>query len=243
MAQETIKQENYTQKPHIMVVDDDQRIRDLVMRYLADQDFVVLGAEDASQARALLESFEVDALVVDVMMPGESGFEFTKALRGGKGRGADVPVLLLTALGETSDRIEGLEAGADDYLAKPFEPRELVLRLNAILKRTSKAVKASRELGIGPWVFDPDDEVLRSEGGEEQRLTAAEVMLIKALASGGGEVMSRDMLAELCDVSAGERTIDVQVTRLRRKLEEDTKNPRYLQTIRGKGYLLRYEEV
>ncbi len=243
MAQETIKQENYTQKPHIMVVDDDQRIRDLVMRYLTDQDFVVLGAEDASKARAMLESFEVDVLVVDVMMPGESGFEFTKSLREAKGRAADIPVLLLTALGETSDKIEGFEAGADDYLAKPFEPRELVLRLNAILKRTSKAVKAARILRIGPWVFDSEGEVLRSDGGEEQKLTSAEVTLIKALASGGGEVMSRDALAELCGLKAGERTIDVQVTRLRPKLEEDTKSPRYLQTIRGKGYLLRYEEV
>jgi len=195
-------------------------------------------ASDAAQARVVLQNFEVDVLVVDVMMPGQTGLEFTKEFR----KTEKTPIILLTALGETEDRITGLEAGADDYLPKPFEPRELVLRLNAILKRTAKKIDVRQRFRIGPWVFDAAENKL--EGRDATiKLTAAETTLIEALGSSGGEVLSRDELARRCGVDAGERTIDVQVTRLRRKIEEDTKNPRYLQTVRGKGYLLRVEEL
>ncbi len=231
---------SFNERPHVLVVDDDQRIRELVSRYLGEQDFIVANAEDSAAAAGMLELFDFDVLVVDVMMPGQSGFEFTRGLRE---KGMEVPVLLLTALGETGDRIAGLEAGADDYLAKPFEPRELVLRIHAILKRTRKAVKSLRRFRVGPWIFDAEEESLTSADGEVQKLTGAEVTLISALGARGGQVMSRDELAKACGVNAGERTIDVQVTRLRRKIEEDTKNPRYLQTLRGKGYLLRVEEI
>ena len=230
--------QQFLAKPHVLVVDDDERIRDLVSRYLWDHDFVVMEADGAAQARKMLEKFEFDALVVDVMMPGETGLELTKSLQGVH----DVPVLLLTALGEAEDRISGLEAGADDYLAKPFEPRELVLRLNAILRRTAKAQETLRPFKIGRWRFDPELGKL-SDAGEVLSLTTVEQNLIRALAGRPAEPISRDELAEICGVDAGERTIDVQVTRLRRKIEEDTKNPRYLQTVRGKGYLLRIEDL
>ncbi|MEM7651235.1 MAG: response regulator [Pseudomonadota bacterium] len=246
MQAEDTKKENYksdadgdfASRPHVLVVDDDRRIRDLLTRYLDEHGFVVLNAADAAQAKVLLESFEVDVLVVDVMMPGQTGLEFTQEFR----EHHKTPVILLTALGETEDRITGLEAGADDYLPKPFEPRELVLRLNAILKRTAKKVNLDRPFKVGPWLFVPEQEHL-SNGEEVVKLTAAEAVLLKSLGAGHGEVVSREELAKRCGVDAGERTIDVQVTRLRRKLEEDTKNPRYLQTVRGKGYLLRIEEV
>lgn len=231
--------ESFTEKPHILVVDDDDRIRDLVSRYLRDHEFMVLTAADAAEAGEMLSRFSFDALVVDIMMPGQTGLEFTAHLR----KSNDVPVLLLTALGETDDRIKGLESGADDYLAKPFEPRELVLRLNAILRRTIKpAIQTDKPFRMGRWVFDPSSGTLEDDG-EVQRLTSMEINLLKALSSEPGQPIDRDTLAELCGIDTGERTIDVQVTRLRRKIEEDTKTPRYLQTVRGKGYLLRMEDV
>ncbi len=225
-------------RPHILVIDDDSRIRELVSRYLKENGFVVVTARDAADARAVMKGFEFDALVVDVMMPGETGLEFTKALR----RERDIPVLLLTALGEVDDRVNGFDAGADDYLPKPFEPRELVARLNAILRRVVKK-QEGRPVKIGNWRFDPAHDEL-TDGDTVLRLTAVEANLLRALAGSPGEVMSREKLAAICGVDAGgERTIDVQVTRLRRKIEEDTKAPRYLQTVRGKGYLLRSEEI
>ena len=229
---------DFESRPHVMVVDDDRRIRDLLSRFLTEQGFVVLQAGDAEEAQTLLKSFSVDVMVVDVMMPGQSGVEFTESFR----QTDQTPIILLTALGETEDRIKGLEAGADDYLAKPFEPKELVLRLNAILKRTVKVSAKDEPFRMGEWVFDPDMDVLTSNS-ETTSLTDAESTLLKVLGRYAGDVLSRDKLAKLCGVDAGERTIDVQVTRLRRKIEEDSKNPRYLQTVRGKGYLLRTEEV
>lgn len=249
MAQDFRTQENfnvdadgrYVDRPHVLVIDDDERIRSLVSRYLKEQGFVCLGARDTAHARELLAAFDFDVLVVDVMMPGQTGLEFTQELRA---QHSALPVLLLTALGETEDRIDGLEAGADDYLPKPFEPRELVLRLNAILRRSGGVKKSPmRAFKIGDWAFDAPGQLLKSEDGQSQKLTAGEVSLIKALAAQPGEVLSREKLAKACGLSAAERTIDVQVTRLRRKIEEDTKHPRYLQTIRGKGYLLRVEEI
>lgn len=238
------KQQNYAQMPHVLVIDDDQRIRELVVRYLSEHDFIVLSAGDAARARDVLEHFEVDAIVVDVMMPGETGFVFLKGLRAS---GSDVPAIMLTALGEIDDRIEGLEAGADDYLAKPFEPRELVLRLHAILKRgMAGRAKLYQKFKIGPWAFDGERSVLIGEDGDV-KLTSMEVNLIKALGAQAGEPVSRDDLAAACGVDANSqssgRTIDVQVTRLRRKIEVDTKAPRYLQTVRGQGYLLRVDTI
>ncbi len=237
MTEKVTKIQNYATAPHVLVVDDDRRIRDLLTRYLNEHGFVIFSAESAAEAEDVLERFQCDAMVLDVMMPEESGVEFLARYRG---RGHDVPVLLLTALGEAEDRIVGLEAGADDYLVKPFEPRELVLRLNAILRRVVQPVAEALCVQFGPWVFDPDHEELRGVD-EVVKLTSAEAALMRALAAKSGEVLSRDDLARACGLDAGERTIDVQVTRLRRKIEEDTKNPRYLQTLRGKGYRLRAE--
>lgn len=227
--------ENNASKSHILMVDDDKRIRSLVSRYLHEHDFIVLSAQDAAEAVEMMALFDFDALVVDVMMPGQTGFEFTKGLRAS---GSAVPVLLLTALGEVEDRIEGLECGADDYLPKPFEPKELVLRLSAILRRTKKNMSQGISYLIGAWVFDPAHDELASDGAHI-KLTTVEGNLLRALAESSGEVVSRDDLAKRCGLDAGERTIDVQVTRLRKKIEENTKMPRYLQTIRGKGYMLR----
>lgn len=225
--------------PHILVIDDDDRIRDLVARYLTENGFFVSVAADAAEAKEILTLAEYDALVVDVMMPGQSGMELTEELR----QKSDVPVLLLTAMGETEDKISGLTAGADDYLTKPFDPRELVLRLEAILRRRPKAgLEADKKLQIGPWVFDPQHNELIDES-VHVKLTDVEANLLKALAIKPGEVMSRDDLSKACDIDAEKRTIDVQVTRLRRKLEEDSNTPRYLQTVRGKGYLLRAEKI
>jgi len=245
MEKDAKTKENYPvglgQKPHILVIDDDARIRDLVVRYLSEHDFVVISACDAREAREALAQFEVDALVVDVMMPGETGFVFLKSLRDG---GNDVPAIMLTARGEVDDRIEGLEAGTDDYLSKPFEPRELVLRLHAILKRGMAAREdLYQRFRIGSWVFDGERALLRGDDGDDMKLTAMEVSLIKALGAQAGEPVSRDDLAAACGVDAGERTVDVQVTRLRRKIEADTKAPRYLQTVRGQGYLLRVDGI
>ncbi len=225
-------------RPHVLVVDDDSRIRDLVSRYLHEHGFVVMTAGDAEAARETIRNFSFDAMVVDVMMPGESGIELTRHLQ----QNTKIPVLLLTALGEAEDRIAGLEAGADDYLPKPFEPRELVLRLNAILRRTAQKNETLKPFRIGAWRFDPERDELQN-GAEIMPLTAAEALLIRALAGKPGEAVSREELAQKCGVDAGERTIDVQVTRLRRKIEADTKVPRYLQTVRGKGYLLRIEDI
>lgn len=221
------------EKGHILVVDDDQRIRELVSRYLNAHDFIALAAKDAGEARAMLEVFEVDAAVVDVMMPGESGLDLTQHIQDSAG----VPVILLTALGETQDRLNGFEAGADDYLPKPFEPMELVMRLQAIIRRTRKPASGMQKPVIGGWVFEEDLAGLSREDAF-LKLTSIEMNLMKALLEETGKPVSRERLCELCGIDVGSRAVDVQVTRLRKKLEKDTKNPRYLQTVRGKGYVL-----
>ena len=220
---------------HILVIDDDERIRTLLKRYLARSGFYVTAARDAAHARRLLEGLEFDLLVVDVMMPGEDGISFARAIR----PALRAPTLLLTARGEAEDRIAGLEAGADDYLAKPFEPRELLLRIGAILRRTQPAgpkPEAPRTLQLGPVRYD----VARGElwrGEEQVRLTTTESALMKIFARTPHEPVDRQtLLAEMDD--AQERAVDVQVTRLRRKIEADPKAPRYLQTVRGSGYML-----
>jgi two-component system, OmpR family, phosphate regulon response regulator OmpR len=224
--------------PHILVIDDDDRIRALVCRYLNEHGFLAFEAQDAGQAREILRIGVFDALVVDVMMPGEDGRSLTRDLR----KTMDVPIILLTAMAEADDRVAGLQTGADDYLTKPFDPRELILRLEAILRRKPKQKSQSTRYQVGPWVFDEAVPEL-VQGDLVVRLTDVEVSLLKALLKSPEAILSRDEIAAICGITPGERTIDVQVTRLRSKLEEDTKNPRYLQTIRGKGYLLRATEI
>ncbi len=226
---------------HILVVDDDTRLRELLRRFLSDRGYLVLEAADAAEARARLSSFDVDLIVLDIMMPGESGLELTQSLR----RERQVPILLLTAMDELESRIAGFESGADDYLSKPFEPRELLLRIQAILRRASAAspVEPSRPrtLRFGRFAFDLDRGELREErvdGARYVHLTAAESQLLAALARRPRVAISRETLsAENPDIG-NQRTIDVQMTRLRRKIEDDPKYPRYLQTVRGVGYAL-----
>jgi two-component system phosphate regulon response regulator OmpR len=219
--------------PHILVVDDDMRLRELLRRYLVDNGFMATAALDAADARTKLNSLAFDLLVLDVMMPGENGLDLTRSLRAESA----VPILLLTARGEPEDRIAGLEAGADDYLAKPFEPRELVLRINAILRRVPRQEEPTSGLRVGLWTFHPDRYELRA-GETVVRLTSVENSLLKILAAAPGETVSREDLAERSGAVVNARTIDVQVTRLRRKIEADPRMPRYLQTVRGEGYVL-----
>jgi two-component system phosphate regulon response regulator OmpR len=225
-------------KPHVLVVDDDDRLRTLLRRYLAEQGFIVSTASKAADARAKLKHLSYDLMVLDVMMPGETGIELTQSLRDiTKSSSRQLPILLLTARGEASDRIEGLEVGADDYLHKPFEPRELVLRINAILRRMPKPQASMPELAFGIWRYDPQRDELRA-GHEVVRLTDMEAGLMRLLAVEPGVALSRETLAEKSKGKISDRTIDVQVTRLRRKIEPDAKNPRYLVTVRGEGYML-----
>jgi two-component system, OmpR family, phosphate regulon response regulator OmpR len=218
-------------EPHLLVVDDDSRLRELLRRYLSDSGFRVTTAADAAEARSKLAGFAFDLVVLDVMMPGESGLEVTRALRR-EGRG---PVLLLTAMAEPEDRVNGLEQGADDYLAKPFEPRELVLRIRNLLQRRP-ADTTARELRFGGFRLD----VARGElfcGSDPVHLTAAEAALLMILAQKVGQAVSREELS--VSLSGNVRNVDVQVTRLRRKIERDPRFPRYLQTARGVGYALK----
>lgn len=225
-------------KPHILVVDDDDRLRSLLRRYLVEQGFIVTTAIHAADARAKLQSLSMDLMVLDVMMPGESGIELTKSLReAAKQTSKQLPILLLTARGEASDRIEGFEVGADDYLLKPFEPRELLLRINAILRRVPKPAVTVPEFKLGAWSYNMQRDELRS-GDEVIRLTDMEASLMRLLAAEPGVALSRETLAERSKGIVNDRTIDVQVTRLRRKIEGDVKNPRYLVTVRGEGYML-----
>jgi len=220
--------------PHILVIDDDTRLRDLLQRFLREQGFRVTTATDSSDARARLASMDYDLLVLDVMMPGESGLDLTRWLR----QEERAPVLLLTAMGDTEHRIAGLESGADDYLAKPFDPRELTLRINAILRRARQSPTApENEVYFGPFCFDLRRDELR-KGDDFIRLTAAEASLLRALAQRPGVAVSRDHLTAESPVIGTARAIDVQVTRLRRKIEQNPKFPRYLQAVRGVGYVL-----
>ena len=229
---------SYSSLPHILIIDDDDRIRRLLYRFLKEYDFVLAMAEDAYQAEQMMQVSHFDCLIVDVMMPGKTGTEFVKELRASSD---DVPVIMLTALGEIDDRIKGLEVGADDYLPKPFEPKELLLRLQSILKRRPIGAPET-ELRVGPWVYDPDRmELVDDERGVSEKLTVVEKRLLDALLAQSDQVIGREDLAQACDVDPNGRTIDVQVTRLRRKLEKDPKNPRYLLTMRGQGYVLRVD--
>jgi two-component system phosphate regulon response regulator OmpR len=219
-------------EPHLLVVDDDARLRELLRRYLSDNGFRVTVAADAAEARSTLASFSFDLIVLDVMMPGESGLELTRALHAQ----GHVPVLLLTAMAEPEDRVNGLEQGADDYLSKPFEPRELVLRIRNLLQRRPAADFTRGEVRFGGYRFD----IARGElyrGGDLVHLTAAEAGLISLLAQNAGQAVSREELS--MSLSGNVRNVDVQMTRLRRKIERDPRFPRFLQTVRGTGYALK----
>jgi two-component system, OmpR family, phosphate regulon response regulator OmpR len=221
---------------HILVVDDDARLRGLLSRYLAGEGFRVTTAETAGDARDKLRFMHPDMVVLDVMMPGESGLTLTESLR--REQGGEVPVLLLTARSAPEDRIAGFEAGADDYLGKPFEPRELVLRIRNLLQRRPAADAPPREVRFGGCRFD----LVRGElfrGADPIRLTAAEAGLLASLAQRAGEAVSREELSLSAQFSGNVRNVDVQMTRLRRKIERDPRFPRYLQTVRGTGYVLK----
>lgn len=230
---------NNEQPAHILVVDDDQRIRTLLKQFLIKNGYLVTEARDAAHARRVLAGLAFDLLIVDVMMPGEDGFSLTEGVRAT----VESPILLLTARGETEDRITGLEAGADDYLPKPFEPRELLLRVGAILRRAAIVPvqdEPPKTLALGDTRYD----ISRGElwrGEDLVRLTSTEASLMRVFAKAPNEALTRARLVEELGGAAGgaqERAVDVQITRLRRKIEMDPKNPRYLQTVRGEGYML-----
>lgn len=223
--------------PHVLVVDDDRRLRDLLTRFLSENGYRVTAAASAAEARSKTESFVFDALVLDVMMPGESGFDYAKSLR----QSSQVPILMLTARADASDRVMGLEIGADDYLPKPFEPRELLLRLGNILKRALPVQGAVSDdvpeiVHFGPFSYRFDRGELR-RGEEVVRITEREREILTILGSAAGDNVPREALTGH-GIAANERTVDVQINRLRRKIENDPANPIFLQTVRGIGYRL-----
>ncbi|MCF8467504.1 MAG: response regulator [Sneathiella sp.] len=219
--------------PHILVVDDDARLLSLLRRYLMDNSFRVSTATNAEIARNKMSGFSFDLVVLDRMMPGGDGLDLAKRLRAVAGASREIPILMLTAMGDAEDRIAGLEAGVDDYLSKPFEPRELLLRIDAILRRAK--IEKLKELHFGRFTFDIERGELLKDG-QIINLTSGESLLLKSLAATPGVPVSRDDLS----VTSGNqgRAVDVQITRLRRKIEDDPKLPRHLQTVRGEGYVL-----
>ncbi|MGO9983332.1 MAG: response regulator [Rhodomicrobium sp.] len=218
--------------PHILVVDDDARIRELLGGYLRQNGYRVTQAEDGAAARVQMEGLAFDCIVLDVMMPGESGFDIAEDLR----KKSDIPILMLTARSEPEHRVRGLELGVDDYMPKPFEPRELLLRLQNILRRRSSPKTKTGEVRFGPFIFDLRRNELK-RGDEPIRLTDKEREVLREFALSGGEPVSREYLAQLGEYE-NERAVDVQINRLRQKIETDPANPAYLHTVRGKGYVL-----
>ncbi|HET6519554.1 MAG TPA: response regulator transcription factor [Geminicoccaceae bacterium] len=224
---------------HLLVVDDDPRLRRLLQRYLTGNGYRVTVAADAEEAKASLRGLTFDLVVLDVMLPGQDGVSLTRELRAGSD---DPPILLLTARGEAEDRIDGLSAGADDYLPKPFDPRELLLRIATILRRTAAPVAARGAAGgvvrFGPFALDPVRRELR-RGGEVVHLTTAELAMLEALAERPGVTVSREALGERGGIIGSVRAVDTQMARLRRKIEDEPRQPRHLLTVRGEGYVLR----
>ncbi|MGE3738291.1 MAG: response regulator [Geminicoccaceae bacterium] len=219
--------------PHILVVDDDVRLRQLLHRYLMQNGYFVTIAADAAEAKARAQSMAFDLMVLDIMMPGQDGLSLTEELRGE----SEVPILLLTARGAPEDRIRGLEAGADDYLAKPFEPRELLLRVATILRRVHSA-RVEEVIRFGPFTFNRNTAELRRHD-DVIHLTTGEISLLQALAAKPGRSVSRAELGDKGVVAGSDRAVDVQMARLRRKIEDDPRQPRYILTMRGSGYVLR----
>ena len=233
---------------HLLVVDDDDRIRNLLKEYLARHGFRVTGAADAAGARRMLDALDFDLMILDVMMPGEDGLSLTRAIRAEAGPKAQTPILMLTARGLADERIAGLASGVDDYLPKPFDPQELLLRIEAILRRAApRQARAALRLALGPCAFDAGrGELLRGE--EPVRLTEAEANLLRRLAQTPHAAVDRMELAQGAGpipevVDGAGRAVDIHVTRLRRKIEADPKNPRYIQTVRGVGYMLAPDET
>ena len=220
--------------PHVLVVDDDQKIRDLLARYLYEHGFRVTTAADAVNARAALRGLTFDVMLLDVMMPGESGLELARELK----IASRIPICMLTARSEPEDRIEGLEAGVEDYLPKPFEPRELLLRIATILRRVQSA-RTDDVIRFGPFTFNRRTAELRRDDGDVIHLTTGEISLLQALAAKPGRSVSRAELGDKGVVAGSDRAVDVQMARLRRKIEEDPRQPRYILTMRGSGYVLR----
>ncbi len=226
---------------HLLIVDDDRRIRQLLARFLQGEGFRVTSAESAEDAYARLRGLHFDLIILDVMMPGQSGYQFAARIRAENSPLAEAPILMLTARAETEDRVKGLEAGADDYLSKPFDPRELALRVASILRRSAPRLKAQSAPGqnavrFGDFTFDPDRGELR-QGDEVIRITERERDMLRILVENPGGTVSREALGG-GGGAANERTVDVQVNRLRRKIEADPANPLHLQTVRGLGYKL-----
>ncbi|MGE0753589.1 MAG: response regulator [Alphaproteobacteria bacterium] len=219
--------------PHVLVVDDDDRLRRLLEKFLREQGFVVTTVSGTKEARRALETLQFDALVLDVMMPGETGLEFLAALQ----PSVRPPVLMLSAMGEADDRIKGLEVGADDYLAKPFEPKELVLRIQSILRRNTEEPAAPGRLVFGENIFDMHNGQLQ-RSHQSIALTSGEVGMMRLLGQKAGLPVSRDELAATLPGTVSERSVDVHITRLRKKIEEHEGKPVHLQTVRGKGYVL-----
>ncbi|HEY1095922.1 MAG TPA: response regulator transcription factor [Alphaproteobacteria bacterium] len=224
---------NALHAPHVLVVDDDKGIRDLTGRYLQQQGCVVLTAQDAADARAKIGYFAFDVVVLDVMMPRETGFSLATSWRT---QNMDTPIIFLTAKGEAEDRIAGLETGADDYMVKPFEPKELLLRIQSLIRRTRK--NNAEILQFGRWQWDATRQLL-VDGAESISLSNVESNLLSVLIAHIGQPINRYDLAAQLGLDGNERTIDVQVARLRQKIEPDVKRPRYIQTVRGEGYVLR----
>ncbi|MBX7145867.1 MAG: response regulator [Alphaproteobacteria bacterium] len=227
-----------TEIKHILVVDDDTRLRELLQKYLFSQGFHVSTAENTVLARQQIENLSFDLIVLDIMMPGEDGLSLARFIR----QKSTVPILMLTAMGEAEDRINGLEHGADDYLTKPFDPRELVLRIRTILRRISlnenSVADIAKVVRIGNMIYETKKRILRN-GDNEIRLTKVELDLLDILVNHMGQPVSRELLCQQSsEEAATTRAVDVQITRLRRKIEKDPRYPRYLQTVRGRGYLL-----
>jgi len=218
---------------HTPAIDDDERLRDLLQRFLSESGFLVTAAGSAEDARAYLVGTQFDLLIIDVMMPGETGVEFLADLR----RKSDVPALFLTAMSETEDRIAGLETGADDYIAKPFEPRELILRIRRILDRQAMAARPGA-IRFGAFSYDTESKVL-VENGRRVHITTAEQDLLSCFTSAANNVLSREDISARLNGRMKGRSIDVAVARLRTKLEQDPRFPVFLTTVRGRGWMLR----
>ena len=229
--------------PHILAVDDDDRIRQLLAQYLMKNGFMVVTASDAQEARTALKHFAFDLCVLDIMMPGEDGLSLAQYIQ----KSYDYPVLLLTAMTDSQDRIAGLEAGADDYLPKPFEPKELLLRIEAILRRTFKHAPSKKNEHDSLFYFegyhyDARGEALRSTDGDEIRLTEGDKAILNILSQKPNMPVKREMIATAMDLESNDRAVDVAITRLRKKIEVDPSHPKIIVTLRGKGYMLKVLE-
>lgn len=222
---------DWQDKPHILVVDDDDRLRRLLKQYLREQGFIVTVAAHTAAARTLRQWFIFDLIILDEMMPQQNGMDWLRQEK------ITTPVLMLSALGEAQDRISGLEVGAEDYLSKPFEPKELVLRIRAILRRTGEQQERKQWLGFGEYRFDVTTGQLR-RGAAAVNLTGSETEMLKILAKNPSQIVTREVLAQLLPEGSNERSVDVQMSRLRKKIESSEGKPSYLQTVRGAGYVL-----